>query len=331
MLTIQSLIQNAKQLSKSYEKNALNAEGLMQHVASFPNVNPESAAVSGQQPQSGDAPIPPRPAPSHSKDPKDPKEMIASLLEAEAESARQQTTAPGLSAISLGVTSSSTCRPRSLVMHAIQRESAQVRALKQENTSLKQQLAEYQFALELIMSKYRSQMMALLNQAEACCTTILSAHESPARLAQQAATIALSNRLEDMRHRFERTIGPSTEERLLAQRELLHQLVLEHATLGELYQISRKYGSTGKTGEQTAQESLMTALERLAASPTPTSSANSSCSAETTVEQGDKENEDPAQAKEEDGAQLREDDAQITGDDAQLTEEDTAMEVSTEN
>src|SRR5699024_7274733 len=119
-------------------------------------------------------------------------------------------------------------KPRSLVMYAIQRESNQVRELKKENYLLKQQLQEYQFALELIMSKYRAQMMALLNQAEACCASILSQHESATRLEQQAKTIALSNRLQDMKQRFERTIGPSTEEKILEQRQLLHELVLEH-------------------------------------------------------------------------------------------------------
>lgn len=134
------------------------------------------------------------------------------------------------------------------------------------------------------MSKYREQMMQLLTQAEACCTSILSHHESPEQMEQQAKTIALTNRLQDMKVRFERSIGPSSEEKILEQRQLLHELIVEHETLVELYQISKKYGSLPGATQDTSldagnlvstTEALMEALKvvEMAATASTTFSA----------------------------------------------------------
>ena len=289
MLSIQSLIQNAKQLSKSYEKNAMNAEGVIQQMANFagataPPEQNKSSANSGrtnEKPSSVSSSAPPPPPANATAVITDPKVMIASLLEQEQQSAiaAQKSSAAATSAAAAAAAAStsasttsgllvpgsiSTCKPRSLVMAALQRESPRVKALKRENHLLKQQLQEYQFALELIMSKYRGQMMALLAQAEACAATILAHHESPERMEQQAATIALTNRLQEMKGRFERSIGPSSEERILAQRQLLHELVVEHETLLELYQISKRYGSLpGATPPLDATANLVSTTEAL--------------------------------------------------------------------
>lgn len=115
--------------------------------------------------------------------------------------------------------------------------------------------------------------MQLLAQAEACCTTILAQHESAAQLETQAATIALTNRLQEMKARFERSIGPSSEEKILEQRQLLHELILEHETLVELYQISKRYGSLPSEAttdqEPVATSTLLESLKvELSATPT---------------------------------------------------------------
>lgn len=277
MLSIQSLIQNAKQLSKSYEKNAMNAEGVIQQMAAFAGAQTQAGATNKDGvTKEGDDTSPPKAITT------DPKVMIASLFEADQSprktsstgQATASTSGPALGPSATSVTgaatallgppgSSSTCKPRSAVMHAIQRESTRVKALKRENHLLKAQLAEYQFALELIMSKYRGQMMELLTQAEACCTTILAQHESAEQNETKVATIALTNRLQDMKARFERSIGPSSEEKILEQRQLLHELILEHETLVELYQISKRYGSLPVDGapEQINTDALLKTLK----------------------------------------------------------------------
>lgn len=50
-------------------------------------------------------------------------------------------------------------RPRSTLVLGIQQENCAIRSLQQENDELRQSLVDHQDALELIMTKYRQQMM----------------------------------------------------------------------------------------------------------------------------------------------------------------------------
>nr|XP_039256138.1 FGFR1 oncogene partner 2 homolog isoform X2 [Styela clava] len=50
-------------------------------------------------------------------------------------------------------------RPRSTLVLGIQQENNAIRSLQHENDELRQSLTEHQNALELIMTKYRQQMM----------------------------------------------------------------------------------------------------------------------------------------------------------------------------
>lgn len=53
-------------------------------------------------------------------------------------------------------------RPRSTLVLGIAQENRQIRELQQENRELQLSLEEHQSALELIMQKYREQIMKLI-------------------------------------------------------------------------------------------------------------------------------------------------------------------------
>ncbi|CAK8675218.1 FGFR1 oncogene partner 2 homolog [Clavelina lepadiformis] len=54
-------------------------------------------------------------------------------------------------------------RPRSTLILGIQQENCAIRSLQNENEELRQSLADHQNALELIMTKYRHQMVQFMN------------------------------------------------------------------------------------------------------------------------------------------------------------------------
>ncbi|KAK3706077.1 hypothetical protein QZH41_014685, partial [Actinostola sp. cb2023] len=70
-------------------------------------------------------------------------------------------------------------RPRSTLILGSQEENARIRELQQENIELQTSLAEYQSALELIMAKYRDQVLNLVqsNQIESDCTMALNNYQ----------------------------------------------------------------------------------------------------------------------------------------------------------
>ena len=53
-------------------------------------------------------------------------------------------------------------RPRSTLVLGIAQENSQIRELQQENKELRISLEEHQSAVELIMSKYREQILKLM-------------------------------------------------------------------------------------------------------------------------------------------------------------------------
>lgn len=64
--------------------------------------------------------------------------------------------------------------PRSQLIVTIQRESKQLRALESENRELRSTLEDYQYALELIMSKYRQQVTHLITSKNGTALTMLN-------------------------------------------------------------------------------------------------------------------------------------------------------------
>ena len=53
-------------------------------------------------------------------------------------------------------------RPRSALILGLAQENSQIRELQQENRELRMSLEEHQSAIELIMSKYREQILKLI-------------------------------------------------------------------------------------------------------------------------------------------------------------------------
>lgn len=131
----------------------------------------------------------------------------------------------------------------SLVIQAIQRESPQVSKLRQRNCILKQQLQEYEFALELIMSKYRQLILMLLQTSNRCQQNILKTHQNQQRDRTKTNIITSTTRIQQLIETFNEKISPYNEEILLKQTEKLQQLQVEYKGLLELYRISKEFGS----------------------------------------------------------------------------------------
>lgn len=131
----------------------------------------------------------------------------------------------------------------SLVIQAIQRESPQVSKLRQRNYILKQQLQEYEFALELIMSKYRQLILMLLQTSNRCQQNILKTHQNQQRDRTKTNIITSTTRIQQLIETFNEKISPYNEEILLKQTEKLQQLQVEYKGLLELYRISKEFGS----------------------------------------------------------------------------------------
>lgn len=199
--SIQSIINNAKNLSKSYEKNAVSSENLILQISNvFEDINRSCSHKSAN----------------------DGKIVNGQPNE-------QQTSAS---------------KPHSLVIYTIQRESNQVHKLRCENLVLKQHLEEYEFALELIMSKYRRKMLKLLDDGEKCQTNIIDQHDCQRRVEQQAKVIHLTNRLQEMDHIYTQQVNPLLEKTIVQQKQLLKELLVEHKGLVELLNISKQFGSS---------------------------------------------------------------------------------------
>lgn len=270
------MVRDAKVLSKTYEKITLQNELLIHEMTSLINTNkskapsarveailaenndekitekcndddPESKKMDTQRRQTiinkQAVIIPTEDCPPVIKPEVDPTVLMAQLIDKIAKAEENEKFVHGTESgcdppNDIGTT---TMKPRSFLLQAIQRESDKVNHLKVENLELKQELEQYQRTLELIMSKYREQMLNLLRKSKDCCQSIMSQHESPNRLTIQSDNVQLSNQLQDMKNAYENTISPTSETLMLAQREELHQLMVEHETLVELYRLSKKY------------------------------------------------------------------------------------------
>ncbi|RWS28453.1 eukaryotic translation initiation factor 4 gamma 2-like protein, partial [Leptotrombidium deliense] len=126
-------------------------------------------------------------------------------------------------------------RSRSSLIVTIQRESKQLRQLEMENKELKSALEEHQFALELIMSKYRNQVSHLLKSRESmiCCTHKDNSAELISRQAdkifEMAAVMKKSVEIDEVVNCHDK--------------QLLAQLKVENDGLREMLNIAKIQGS----------------------------------------------------------------------------------------
>lgn len=138
----------------------------------------------------------------------------------------------------------------SLVIQAIQHESPQVSKLRKRNCILKQQLQEYEFALELIMSKYRQSILLLLQTSDRCHQKILKKHENQQRDRTKTNIITATTQIQQLIETFNEKIAPYNEKILLKQTEQLQRLRIEYKGLIELYKISKEFGSLNAKNRQ---------------------------------------------------------------------------------
>ena len=104
-------------------------------------------------------------------------------------------------------------------------------------------LQEYEFVLELIMSKYRRLILALLQTSNRCHQNILKKHENRQKDRTKSNIITATTNLQQLIEIFNQKIAPYNEEILLKQTEQLEMLRVEYKGLIELYRISKEFGS----------------------------------------------------------------------------------------
>ena len=133
---------------------------------------------------------------------------------------------------------------RNAIIITIQRESKQLRKLETENRELKCALEDYQFVLELIMSKYRHQTNQLikLEKVEDQC---LNAQNS----SSNETIIKLKNKICEMASVMNESIR-ADEDSALKQEQLIGRLSLENKTLRELLKIAKSNGSLSITSNE---------------------------------------------------------------------------------
>ncbi|UXI22075.1 Peroxidase [Sarcoptes scabiei] len=130
-----------------------------------------------------------------------------------------------------------------IIIDTIQKESNPVSKLQNYNTFLRQQLKEYQFVLELIMSKYRQKIFELLNESDLNNRNILSRHSERIRLNRQTNIIATTDTIEDLIRLFKSNVCSLNETIMFNRREHLQRLLIEYHGLKELVKISNDFGS----------------------------------------------------------------------------------------
>jgi hypothetical protein len=134
-------------------------------------------------------------------------------------------------------------QPRNAIIVTIQRESKQLRKLEFENRELKCALEDYQFVLELIMSKYRQQTTQLIKVEKAEIGT----HDIQLDQNQQLIN-RLTNKVCEMANVMNKAILID-ETNALKEQELLAQLKLENKALRELLLIARTNGSLNQVSD----------------------------------------------------------------------------------
>ncbi|KAM6925605.1 suppressor of IKBKE 1 [Xenentodon cancila] len=123
-------------------------------------------------------------------------------------------------------------------------ENTQIKDLQQENKELWLSLEEHQYALELIMGRYRKQMLQLMMAKKELDTKpVLSLHEDHAKEVQNQV-----ERICEMGQVMRRAVQVD-DQRYCSVRERLAQLEIENKELRDLLVISR--GSVKTVREET--------------------------------------------------------------------------------
>ena len=124
-------------------------------------------------------------------------------------------------------------RPRSTLILGSQLENQRIQNLEQENRELSISLAEHQSALELIMNKYREQVLVMM-KANGTHNVLSAEMSQPTR-----AEIMMSEKIVEMACVMRQSA--SIDESVAAKEiETLRSLELENANLRELLEISGK-------------------------------------------------------------------------------------------
>lgn len=143
-------------------------------------------------------------------------------------------------------------------------ENTQIKELQQENKELWLSLEEHQYALELIMGRYRKQMLQLMMAKKELDTKpVLSLHENHAKEVQSQV-----ERICEMGQVMRRAVQVD-DQHYCSVRERLAQLEIENKELRDLLAISKSSVKTAK--EETSQPAAAAAAQQQQQSPQPES------------------------------------------------------------
>ena len=236
-MDLTSLIESAKQLSRQYERNAMNAEVVIEKISGF---NQDALALQW-----------------NGENAKNEQNLQTST----SSGADGDSAIDGFDNDSLGF--AMTVKRKRVLLEAVKRDSNQLRALYDHNQQLKETLSDYQLGLELIMSKYRNNIMDCLEGAERLFELEKSTLNSVSDdVALQNDVIALTDQVESMRNVLAEQVIASNTDILNQQASELHQLKIEFDTLRELCEISRKYGSDTSNRPSSRTDTPDTVIEK---------------------------------------------------------------------
>lgn len=139
-------------------------------------------------------------------------------------------------------------RPRSALVLGIQQENRHIRELQQENKELRLLLEEQQSALELIMSKYREQMVQLVLANKAERNTRVQPDNGNAWLLQSQA-----DKIYEMAAVMARAIVIDNEA-IAVEQEVHTRLATENKGLREMLEIGTRAGSVRPMSEMVDKE-----------------------------------------------------------------------------
>ncbi|XP_049921844.1 suppressor of IKBKE 1 [Epinephelus moara] len=139
-------------------------------------------------------------------------------------------------------------------------ENTQIKELQQENKELWLSLEEHQYALELIMGRYRKQMLQLMMAKKELDTKpVLSLHENHAKEVQSQV-----ERICEMGQVMRRAVQVD-DQHYCSVRERLAQLEIENKELRDLLAISKSSVKTAK--EETSQPAAAAAAQQQSPQP----------------------------------------------------------------
>ncbi|CAG0914198.1 unnamed protein product [Notodromas monacha] len=128
-------------------------------------------------------------------------------------------------------------RPRVQLVAGIQQENRHIRELQRENRELRQSLEEHQNALDAIMSKYREQVLKLLQVNKAYKPTNTAVHDHSKVMVEK-----YHDKMREMLLVMKQAMKVD-DESFPKQQELIARLLTENKTLRELLNISERSGT----------------------------------------------------------------------------------------